>query len=195
MRRLNVGCGKDIRKGWINLDRVRLPGVDVIHDITDLPLPFDKETFDEVLYQHVLEHIENYVVVLGEFHRILKPGGRLAVIVPHFTSKDAYSDPTHQRFFSAHTFRYFVSQHPRSYYFDFAFGKVEGIYIHFDRRVLYFYNYFLERIVNLNTRLQNLYEGSPLRIFPATVTEAKLLKSEVPRREELVQLLGACSDL
>ena len=33
VKRLNLGSGTHIRKGWINLDRSALPGVDVVHDI------------------------------------------------------------------------------------------------------------------------------------------------------------------
>ncbi len=32
MKKLNLGCGKDIRKGYINLDLKKLPGVDIVHN-------------------------------------------------------------------------------------------------------------------------------------------------------------------
>jgi predicted SAM-dependent methyltransferase len=57
MKRLNLGCGTDIRAGWINLDRSALPGVDVAHDLEQLPLPFPSESFDYVLCEDVLEHV------------------------------------------------------------------------------------------------------------------------------------------
>jgi predicted SAM-dependent methyltransferase len=48
MNKLNLGCGKDIRKGWTNLDCVNLPGVDIVHNINYLPLPFNDNEFDEI---------------------------------------------------------------------------------------------------------------------------------------------------
>ncbi len=48
-----------------------------------LSLPFADNTFDAVICSEVLEHIADYPAVLAEFRRILKPGGRLAVSVPH----------------------------------------------------------------------------------------------------------------
>ena len=174
MSKLNIGCGKDIREGWINLDCVALPGVDVVHDIGVLPLPFGDQTMEEILCKDILEHVE-YFALLKDIHRVLRKGGKVFVRVPHFTSKDAYSDPTHRKLFTAHTFRYFTDRHLRSYYFDFAFSKFTAR-IGFDKRAIYFYNYILEPLVNLNERTQNFYEGSPLRLFPATNIEVLLEK-------------------
>ncbi len=165
--RVNLGCGSDVRAGWINVDKVDLPGITLCHDLTQTPLPFDDNSCVEVVCQDVLEHID-YIPVLKEIHRILQVGGTLTIRVPHFTSKDAYADPTHCNFFATKTFRFFAEGHDRSYYFDFAFSKVRRIHIQFDRRVGYMYNYLLELLVNSATTAQNYYEGSPLRIFPAT---------------------------
>lgn len=173
--RLNLGCGTDIRAGWLNLDKFALPGVDVCHDIQVLPLPFDEDSFDEVLCKDILEHVE-YIPLLGELHRILKPGGRLVIQVPHFTSKDAVSDPTHIKFFTSHTFRYFTVGHMRSYYSSRLFSQMLDVKICFDKRLGYAYNYLLELAVNASPRLQNYYEGSPLRIFPATNLQLVLVK-------------------
>ena len=56
-KKLNVGCGANIKTGWINMDCVELPGVDVVHDIENLPLPFEDEEFDEIRCDNILEHI------------------------------------------------------------------------------------------------------------------------------------------
>ena len=85
MKKLNLGSGKDIKQGWVNLDSAKLPGVDVVHDIEKLPLPFKDSEFDEILCQDVLEHIE-YIPILKDIHRILKMGGKLKIRVPHFTN-------------------------------------------------------------------------------------------------------------
>ena len=96
MKRLNLGSGTDIREGWINLDRSALPGVDVVHDVEELPLPFPSDSFDYVLCQDVLEHVD-YIPLLRDIWRILRIGGTLHIRVPHFTSSYAYGDPTHKQ--------------------------------------------------------------------------------------------------
>ena len=93
MQKLNLGCSKDIKKGWVNLDIVKLPGVDVVHDLETFPYPFKDNTFDVILATQVLEHIENLPGLMKELARILKPGGKFIIEVPHFTSCTQYMDP------------------------------------------------------------------------------------------------------
>ena len=112
MNKLNLGCGENIKEGWVNLDSAALPGVDVTHDIEKIPFPFKDGEFDEILCRDVLEHVE-YIPTLRELHRILKPGGVLRIQVPHFTSRNNFVDPTHRRMFSISTFDFFAAGTPR----------------------------------------------------------------------------------
>jgi SAM-dependent methyltransferase len=177
VNRLNLGCGNDTRPGWINLDKKPLPGVDVVHDLNVLPLPFDAEQFDHILAKDVLEHVD-YVPLLRELYRVLRLGGTLAIQVPHFTSVDNYIDPTHRRLFSVRTFEFFVagSNLERSYYFDFAYRQILGRRIGFFRGPLV-WDYVLEPIVNTCYRVQKYYELTFLsRLFPAQNLTLTLVK-------------------
>ncbi len=44
-----------------------------------LDLPFDTDTFDGVLCQHILMNISDKALAIKEFYRILKPGGKLVL--------------------------------------------------------------------------------------------------------------------
>lgn len=67
--RLNLGCGTDIRRGFVNLDHCDLPGVDVVHDLQKLPLPFEDSSFELIICRDILEHLD-YIPLLEEIHRI-----------------------------------------------------------------------------------------------------------------------------
>ena len=107
--KLNLGCGRDIREGYVNLDKVGLEGVDVVHDLNVFPYPFEDNEFDEIYCSHVLEHVDDLLGVVEELSRISKPGGRIKVVAPYFASQGAFNDPTHKRFFTYKTFGYFSS--------------------------------------------------------------------------------------
>lgn len=125
MRRLNFGCGEDYREGWVNLDVAKLPRVDVVHDMNRFPYPFQDGEFDHVLARHVLEHVphhlpglskDGFLVVMEEMHRILKPGGTLEVISPHYRADTAWLDPTHTRVLHPDVFSYFDPSGKWSFY-------------------------------------------------------------------------------
>ena len=75
MNKLNLGCGQDIRKGYVNLDFLKLRGVDVVHDLNKFPYPFDDDEFDEIYTSHVLEHLDNLPKAMKELKRICRNGG------------------------------------------------------------------------------------------------------------------------
>lgn len=165
MKKLNLGCGTDIKEGYVNLDVAKLPGVNVVWDINKLPLPFKKEEFDEIYCKDVLEHVD-YIPLLKEIHRILRMGGIVKIRVPHFTSKNLYIDPTHKHGFSFDTFKFFTNSHERAYYFDFHFSEAK-VYLEFDKKWYLPWNFVLESFFNLNWRFISFWELTPLRIFPA----------------------------
>ena len=180
-KKLNIGCGTDIRLGWVNLDSADISGVDVVHDIEKLPLPFEDNTFDEILCQDVLEHVE-YIPVLQDLHRILKPDGEITIQVPHFTSRNNFIDPTHKKRFSINTFDFFANgthrQKYRSYYFKFSFESLVRREITFELwSPVFFYNHFARWLVNKSRRWQEFYEATFLsRLLPACNISVTLRK-------------------
>src|SRR3546814_6839351 len=45
-------------------------------------LPFPDDTFDRIIAAEVLEHIPDDEGAIAELHRVLKPGGTIAVTIP-----------------------------------------------------------------------------------------------------------------
>lgn len=169
-RQLSLGCGHLARPGWVNLDLAPLPGVDVVHDLDVLPLPFEDGAFDHIEAIDILEHVRELPDLMRELHRVMAPGGVLHIEGPHFTSYTWPTDPTHRRAFAINTFEFFTrsSMHDRDYYFDFAFGAVRSRLIGFQRAWFLPWNGVVEALVNRHRKLQGFYEATFLaRIFPA----------------------------
>jgi predicted SAM-dependent methyltransferase len=80
--RVSLGSGPLVDRGWIGLDLIRYTStlrVDVRRG-----LPFDTESVDVILAEHVLEHLllDELSPLLHECRRALKPGGVLRIVCP-----------------------------------------------------------------------------------------------------------------
>jgi len=90
--RLQIGCGKFPRPGWINTDNKVRPGVDCVADLR-ADLPFADGTFDYAAAIHVLPHIPlaGLAPALARVLRVIKPGGVFRVALPDLEkAMDAY---------------------------------------------------------------------------------------------------------
>ena len=178
MKKLNVGCGRDIKKGYINLDRLPIKGIDIVHDLNKYPWPFKNNTFNFIYCRHMLEHLEDAEKALKEMCRILKDKGRIEIIIPHFTSSGAFEDLSHKHFFSYNTFDiYSLPNNTRfDYYYDYNGYSLYTQYkkIIFGKKYQV-WNWIFEPLVNI---LPRIYENSFLRSFPAMELKVILVKGK-----------------
>jgi len=144
MRILDVGCGRNKTPDAIGIDRVKLPGVDIIADVGTSPLPFKKAVFDKIICRHMFEHLrsERRIDLLREFYHLLKESGTIEITVPHRSCYKAALDPTHKDIDSLilDMFDYFSRSHKFNYYFDFGFKtvatEITNVGVHFPNRKL-----------------------------------------------------------
>ncbi|HTW42861.1 MAG TPA: methyltransferase domain-containing protein [Solirubrobacteraceae bacterium] len=97
---LDVGCGASKLPGAVGLDISPDTAADIVHDLDELPYPIADASFDQIVLQDVLEHVREPIRVFEELHRIARPGARVQLRTPHFSSALAYGDPTHRHCFS-----------------------------------------------------------------------------------------------
>ena len=83
--KLDIGCGRRKRPGHVGLDLVRVSDADVLADL-ECGLPFRDGVFDEIWMNHVFEHLDRPVAVTEEIWRVCRPGARVEVRGPHFSS-------------------------------------------------------------------------------------------------------------
>lgn len=105
-RVLQLGKGREKQLG-ISVDRLRVVRPTIAADLSR-SLPFQNESFDAVYAFSLLEHIGDFFQFMGETHRVLRPGGFVAILTPHFANDASFIDPSHGLHLSARSFDYFV---------------------------------------------------------------------------------------
>jgi SAM-dependent methyltransferase len=112
--RLNLGCGHQRLSGFIGVDcNPRAQGADVLCDLARVPFPFRDSAADEVLMDHVLEHLPDVLATLEEIHRICKPGAKVRVRSPHFSC--AWGHAGHRSAIGWYLFELFQPDHEERY--------------------------------------------------------------------------------
>jgi SAM-dependent methyltransferase len=106
-RVLHMGPGRQPPLG-VAVDNSRAVRPHVLADLNRTPYPFRNDSFDAAYAFSVIEHLDNFFGVFAELHRIVKPGGFLMVLTPHFSNDGSYVDPTHRLHLSARSFDYFI---------------------------------------------------------------------------------------
>lgn len=131
--RLNIGCGKQTWDGFFCVDAVRHPKAtrapDLLHafvfdvDALTNPLPLADGCADELHAYHFVEHVTAYEApaLLGEFLRLVKPGGLLVLELPNIEAAarnllagmndqmamwPLYGDATHRDPYMLHRYGY-----------------------------------------------------------------------------------------
>lgn len=91
----DLGCGDRKFPGAIGVEVFAGPSVDIVHDLNCTPYPFEDASLDLVILRHVIEHLEDVPRTVRECARILRPGGHVLALTPHFSDASSWIDPTH----------------------------------------------------------------------------------------------------
>ncbi|MBT5399664.1 methyltransferase domain-containing protein [Candidatus Woesearchaeota archaeon] len=172
---INLGSGTVHIDGFYSLDQFNIDGVDIVADLNKPLELLPDNCVHSVVSRHALEHVDNFIPLLGELHRIVSDNGLIEIIVPHFSNAYSFSDPTHVRFFGLYTMYYFsldkhqpASRKVPSFYTDFKF-KVESVKIEFYKDSIFDHllGPIFYRVFNINHTFQNFYERRLSSFFHA----------------------------
>jgi ubiquinone/menaquinone biosynthesis C-methylase UbiE len=172
---VELGCGPRKRyAGSIGIDAIGYEGVDIVGDAADALRAFPDGCADLVTSSHFLEHVPEVGPFLDEMARVVRVGGRIEVVVPHFAHPYFSSDPTHTHRFGLYTFSYLAEdpilrrgvpsyarrQNLRLLSVDLVFKSTPPFYLrHAIKRALGW-------VFNSCRYMQELYEENLCYLFP-----------------------------
>ena len=152
---IDMGCGRNKIKPKnkdeiiLGLDKFKLDCVDIICDL-ERGLPLKDNSVDIVVANNILEHIKNFFQIIEEMWRVTKPEGILKIIVPHFSSEKAFTNPDHKRVFGCFSFDYFLPNHPENYYTKARFKILKRKLVFIGNPKYKFLNKIFNPIANFN---------------------------------------------
>jgi ubiquinone/menaquinone biosynthesis C-methylase UbiE len=161
---LDLGCGRRKRPNAVGIDSNPRSDADVIHDLNLFPYPFPENEFDEVYADNILEHLDDILKVMAELHRITKSSGNIHITVPHYSHRNAHTDPTHKHFFGVHSFDYFIDGTSHSD-FRYSSARFTLISVEFDHGIEH--RHMIDSfITSFANSYKDIYENRFSNIFP-----------------------------
>lgn len=180
---LDLGCGPSkINKECIGIDLLDLEGVDLVGDIYEVIDAFPDKSVDEIYSHHFFEHVQDVRGLLSSLCRVLKLGGKIIIVVPHFSNPYYYSDYTHKNFFGLYTLSYLVKDeylHRKVPHYDTYLPlKIEKINLRF--KSPFYLTYGMRQLwqlfFNSSVLLKEWYEDAWSGIFPCYEIQYILIK-------------------
>jgi SAM-dependent methyltransferase len=172
---LDLGCGPSKKShDSVGIDIIDYESVDIVGDVYEILSRIPESCISAVYSSHFFEHVRDVHLLLRETLRILKPGGMLTVVVPHFSNPYFYSDISHLNFFGLYSFSYLAKENlfrrKVPGYFQLRGLELVRADMIFKSPPPFYVRYGLKRIVqaivNLSSYTKEFYEENCCYLFP-----------------------------
>lgn len=129
--KLDLGCGLHREDGFLGVDIIPGPVVDVVCDLEKYPWPWADDSVEAVSIKHYIEHVKDLIPFMNELYRVMRVGAKCFISAPYYTSIRSMQDPTHVRPICENTFLYYnkgwrkqaaIEHYPITADFDFSYG-------------------------------------------------------------------------
>jgi len=90
MNKLNLGCGKDIKQGFVNVDIKNYGPYVLLMDLNKMPWNLATDYYEHIIARCLLEFLVDPFGAIKEIHRISLPGAQVEITVPYYNSVIAY---------------------------------------------------------------------------------------------------------
>jgi SAM-dependent methyltransferase len=182
---LELGCGNRKRiSNSIGIDMLDYDAVDIVGDAVEILSRFPDRSVKEVYSHHFFEHVANVPVLMDELERVMVPGGKLKITVPHFSNPYFFSDLTHKTPFGLYSFSYFAQdelfrRRVPTYKRGLAF-ELTAVDLIFKSARVFVGRYAVKRLVgyffNMNRWTKEFYEENLCYLFPCYEIRYELVR-------------------
>jgi ubiquinone/menaquinone biosynthesis C-methylase UbiE len=188
---LDLGCGsRKHSPTHIGVDQLDLAGVDLVGDVFDVLAHIPDQSVVSVYSSHFLEHIDDVPRLLSEVARILRAGGSLVTVVPHFSNPYYWSDPTHKSTFGLYTMAYFSDHAPFKRtvptYEPEVFFDLDEVFLKFKSPRPFYMRFAvrkaIEAAVNVSRATREFYEENMCYLLPCYEIEYAMTRLPRPGR-------------
>lgn len=184
--RIELGCGsRKTNRDAIGIDVRDSPDVDIVGDACDALRTMPASSVEHVYSHHFMEHVADLYELMAELGRVVRGGGTMEVVVPHFSNPYYYSDPTHRSSFGLYTFSYLASSSPMrrrvpTYGIDPQF-RLEAVRLRFKSSRPFLGRYAVKRAVGAIfdscNYMRELYEENFCYLFPCYEIYYRLIRN------------------
>lgn len=108
-RKVDIGCGGNKLKGFVGVDHLALPSVDIVHNLEEIPWPIETNSCSWIVFRHAISHLSDIVAVMRETHRIARQEAVVEIVAPHYASDNFNTDPTHRINLGFRSMNYFCA--------------------------------------------------------------------------------------
>lgn len=142
--RLNLGCGNRKIEGFHNVDSAVACAPDQVVDLEVFPWPWEDNSVEEIMLNHVLEHLGQetsvYLRVIKEIYRVCKHDSMVHIRVPHPRHDNYLTDPTHVRPITLKGLSMFSAAKCRLWQEAGAANTPLALYMNVDFEIVYYEN-------------------------------------------------------
>jgi predicted SAM-dependent methyltransferase len=165
--KIHLGCGNNKKEGYLNCDISEEVNPDKIVDLNK-ELPFEDNSVDEIIIEHVMEHFHEPLKIMKEFYRICKNGAIVKIKVPYFAHESAFSMLDHYHFFSWTSFDMLENGHP-CHWMGVGNFKIINKRLNWRRPLKLF-----EIVFNIHPKVTRIYQELFCWVLPAKELEIEL---------------------
>lgn len=140
-KKLNLGCGDDIKKEYINQDIFQFGKIDDVFNFNNYPWKYKDNSFEEIRIKNCIICAEDMPKFMKEIWRISKPDAKIKVLTQFFLSTESANYPYVKCNINYNSFDIFLKEKEFSKKLNIEFEIKKRKWIYSENKYLKIFNF------------------------------------------------------